>query len=409
MFFFRILEFRESKDVDIRRAAFLALWMSKCVFNSDPVQFMKPFTFPLAVVLSRGMSLPLGTLCLGTLCLEHSKDYIDVGKDVGDVKIANWVVQATGPNGELQFLGFEDGFPLLMKWMGLKVWNLPLITLLDDGAHFAWKPYSYVVAGFCFLNPFPNARPGFQEFGLDDHEKIPKFLPITSPSYILYPSDKPKKVKHKRASSENPKTSSPKAPAIVPSGSGAAPATKFSVPVVASTNALSPLKQCGRKTSADRSGDSEETQSEEYDFEDTTADFNKLMSLASISSRVSSPDVLYSLGPTDEDIEKDDEGFTIAVTIGETATGMPSQEHSEIPTEGQALLEEITAAEACIARDNETMLNELAVKIADLEKEIAAKTVELSLLVSQRDEMMQSSLTGGASSLGETFGDGLLD
>ena len=31
---------------------------------------MKPFTFPLAVVLSRGVSLPLGTLCLGTLYYE---------------------------------------------------------------------------------------------------------------------------------------------------------------------------------------------------------------------------------------------------------------------------------------------------------------------------------------------------
>ena len=27
---------------------------------------MKPFTFPLVVVVSRGVSLPLGTLCLGT-------------------------------------------------------------------------------------------------------------------------------------------------------------------------------------------------------------------------------------------------------------------------------------------------------------------------------------------------------
>ena len=47
--------------------------MSKCVFNSDPVQFMKPFTFPLAVVLSRGVSLPLGTLCLGTLYSELNR------------------------------------------------------------------------------------------------------------------------------------------------------------------------------------------------------------------------------------------------------------------------------------------------------------------------------------------------
>ncbi|KAK7853949.1 hypothetical protein CFP56_034147 [Quercus suber] len=52
--------------------------MSKCVFNSVPVQFMKPFTFPLAVVLSRGMSLPLGTLCLGTLCLGTLYSELDI-------------------------------------------------------------------------------------------------------------------------------------------------------------------------------------------------------------------------------------------------------------------------------------------------------------------------------------------
>ena len=191
-FSFWISEFREFEDVDTRRATFLALWLSKCVFNSDPVQFMKPFTFPLALVLSRDVSLPLGTFCLSTLyseldrlrsdelegspyhiiessvnvvllqtfIWEHLKYYINVGKDVGDVKMANWVVGAVGPNGELQFLGFEDGLPLLMKWMGLKVWNLPSITLLDDGAHFALKPYSYVAIGFCYLNPFPSARPG---------------------------------------------------------------------------------------------------------------------------------------------------------------------------------------------------------------------------------------------------------
>ena len=76
----------------------------------------------------------------------------------------------------------------------------------------------------------------------------------------------------------------------------------------------------------------------------------------------------------------------------------------------QFILDKIrTVAEACIARDNEAMLNELAVKLADLEKVIAAKKVELSLLVSQRDEMMQSSSARGASFSAETFGDGLLN
>ena len=219
-FSYWISKFRESKDTGVKRVAFLSLWMSKCVFNFDPIQFIKPFTFPLAVKLSKGASLPLGTFCLGTLyseldrlhsdeikgspyhiiessvnvvllqtfMWEHSKDYVDIGKDVGDVKMANWVVRAARPNGELQFLGFENGLPLLMKWMGLKFWNLPSITLLDDGAHFAWKPYSYVAARFCCPSLFPNARPGSQEFGLADHEKIPDFLLITSRSYIPYPS-----------------------------------------------------------------------------------------------------------------------------------------------------------------------------------------------------------------------------
>ena len=71
----------------------------------------------------------------------------------------------------------------------------------------------------------------------------------------------------------------------------------------------------------------------------------------------------------------------------------------------QFILDKIrAAAKACIAWDDE-----LTVKIADLEKEIAAKRVELSLLLSQKDEMMQSSSAEGASSSEGTFGDGLFD
>nr|POE96335.1 hypothetical protein CFP56_49735 [Quercus suber] len=449
------------------------------------------------------------------------------------------------------------------------VGNLPSITLLDDRAHFAWKPYSYVAAGFCCPNPFPNARPGSQDFGLAYHKKILNFLLITSPSYIPYPSgvefDLIQYSPHKRWSigparwrgswfqvgiirgyatsnmqlywrkvmstfvdyvnSEEvdkvvigPPLNEPSTNArLIPNtkaastwatkqsfgfaewrllfNSSAVIATKFNVPAAASASILSPLKQYRRKTSASRikvpnsseeSDESEETQSKENDFEDTAADFGKLLFLALVSSCVYSPNVLYSLGPTDEDIEIVDEGPNVTVTAGEIDAGMPSQEHtgkdpnatvtageaiaedeenekvaddfyplssntimfqwSEVPVEGQPLLEGNrkklesanlkkalewknalkdlllmkfgvqfildkiqSAIEACIARDNENKLNELAIKIANLEKEIAIKTVELSLLVSQRDKIMQSSSTRGASSSAKTFGNGLLD
>ena len=36
----------------IRRATFLAMWLSKCIFGCHPAQFIKPFTFHLAIRLS---------------------------------------------------------------------------------------------------------------------------------------------------------------------------------------------------------------------------------------------------------------------------------------------------------------------------------------------------------------------
>ena len=71
----------------------------------------------------------------------------------------------------------------------------------------------------------------------------------------------------------------------------------------------------------------------------------------------------------------------------------------------QFSLDKIRAtAKAYIARGDE-----FTVKIANLEREIAAKRAELSLLLSQRHEMMQSSSARGASSSAETFGYGLVD
>ena len=67
-----------------------------------------------------------------------------------------------------------------------------------------------------------------------------------------------------------------------------------------------------------------------------------------------------------------------------------------------------TTAASCIIHDGEMKLAELAVKIADSEKEIAAKSAELSLLTSQKNSVMLSLPTSGGSSSVETFG-GLLD
>ena len=65
-----ILAFKKSGNHAVMRAAFLVMWLGKCIFNCDPVQHIKPFTFSLAIKLSQGMSLLLGALFLACLYSE---------------------------------------------------------------------------------------------------------------------------------------------------------------------------------------------------------------------------------------------------------------------------------------------------------------------------------------------------
>ena len=69
-----------------------------------------------------------------------------------------------------------------------------------------------------------------------------------------------------------------------------------------------------------------EIQSEEDDSEGTIADFGKLLFLALVSSRVSSIEILCSIGPTDENIEMAGEGPTTTATTGEVAARESSKE-----------------------------------------------------------------------------------
>ena len=169
-----ILAFKKPSSHAIGRVAFLAMWLSKCVFNCDPVQFIKPFTFHLAIKLSQGMSLPLGALFLGYLyseldqlhynelagspyhivdsgvnmvmlqafAWEHSRSYLNVGKSESDICDPKRVILIGNFDGEDRFFGFEHGLPLLMKWMALKVWGLPVIGSLDTASDFIWRPYA---------------------------------------------------------------------------------------------------------------------------------------------------------------------------------------------------------------------------------------------------------------------------
>ena len=59
--------FNREEDPLIRRAAFVAYWLSKCVFGEHPVYSIKPLYFPFAIKIAVGTCFPLAPLLLGQL------------------------------------------------------------------------------------------------------------------------------------------------------------------------------------------------------------------------------------------------------------------------------------------------------------------------------------------------------
>ena len=58
-------KFFDEKDDDLRRAAVVAYWLSKCIFGEYPSYAIKPLYFCLAMKISAGTSFPLVTMFLG--------------------------------------------------------------------------------------------------------------------------------------------------------------------------------------------------------------------------------------------------------------------------------------------------------------------------------------------------------
>ena len=60
-----VLSLSCEKDKEVRRAGFLAFWLSKFLFNEFPGYGIKSTLFPLAISLARGAQYPLTPMFLG--------------------------------------------------------------------------------------------------------------------------------------------------------------------------------------------------------------------------------------------------------------------------------------------------------------------------------------------------------
>jgi hypothetical protein len=194
------LYFAKGTEPAVRRAAFVAYWLCKCVFGDAPYYSMKPLYFRLAVKISFGHRFPLAAMFLGylylqldSICLdeicggschfittcfntsalqtflwERSLNYQEVGNDNSQIreKFRNMSRHILSRYPDLR-----TNLPLVYRWVSLRGKDPDLVPSLDFEECIVWRPYSYRYAGFSC------------------HSVLYWFSDIASQSFELFPDD----------------------------------------------------------------------------------------------------------------------------------------------------------------------------------------------------------------------------
>uniref|UniRef100_A0A2N9H6Y4 Aminotransferase-like plant mobile domain-containing protein n=1 Tax=Fagus sylvatica TaxID=28930 RepID=A0A2N9H6Y4_FAGSY len=189
--------FNRKTEPLIRRAAFVAYWLSKCVFGEHPAYSIKPLYFPLAVKIAAGVCFPLAPLLLGqiytqldllyaeelagaschivttafnssivhTFFWEHALEYIKKGRKPyeGRNKFASM------PDGVVTNVGdFQGDVPTVYRWVDSKFYDHSLVPSLDSESKVCWRPYGVSHRGFMY----ESVMSGFSNIEAQDYSLI---------------------------------------------------------------------------------------------------------------------------------------------------------------------------------------------------------------------------------------------
>jgi hypothetical protein len=189
--------FNREEDASIRRATFVAYWLSKCVFGEHPAYSIKPLYFPLAVKIAAGACFPLAPLLLGqlytqldllhaeeligvschivatafnssivhTFLWEHALEYITKGRKPYEArnKFASMPEDVTAHVGD-----FQGDVPAVYRWVGSKFYDHSLILSLDSESKVCWRPYGVIHREFAY----DSVMSGFRNVEAQDYTLI---------------------------------------------------------------------------------------------------------------------------------------------------------------------------------------------------------------------------------------------
>uniref|UniRef100_A0A2N9GXU8 Aminotransferase-like plant mobile domain-containing protein n=1 Tax=Fagus sylvatica TaxID=28930 RepID=A0A2N9GXU8_FAGSY len=165
--------FNRETDPLIRKATFVAYWLSKCIFGEHPAYSIKPLYFPLAVKVVAGVCFPLAPLLLGQiytqLDLLHAEELAGASCHLGRKPYEARNKFASMPEGVVANVGdFQGDVPAVYRWVGSKFYDHSLIPSLDSESKVCWRPYGVTHRGFVY----ESVMSGFSHVEAQDYTLI---------------------------------------------------------------------------------------------------------------------------------------------------------------------------------------------------------------------------------------------
>ena len=207
------------KDKEVRRAGFLAFWLSKFLFSEFPRYGIKSALFLLAISLARGAQYPLAPMFLGHVYSQL--DQLHGDKAEGDscyaitsslhcaiLQVLMWdrssVTLARCRNLKFvkdKFQGSPDmvkslcgsstdSHLIIFRWLSLKGGSLNLVELFDQAGHLHWRsPWKFGPNFLCdaVLSPFLTSIGNTFDLRRGDEGNL-AYLACISPSWLPVPS-----------------------------------------------------------------------------------------------------------------------------------------------------------------------------------------------------------------------------
>ena len=215
------------KDKAVRRAGFLALWLSKFLFSEFLGYGVKSLFFPLAIKLAWGAQYPLAPMSLGhvysQLDLLHGDEVesdsycaitLSLYYAILQVFISNRSSVTFAKSRSLKFVkdkfqGSPDvikglcgsstnSHPIIFRWANLKDDSLNLVELFDQARHLSWRsPREFSPRFSCdsALASFLNFLGNSFDLCCGD-EGCLAYLACISPSWLPVPSSSGPKYTH---------------------------------------------------------------------------------------------------------------------------------------------------------------------------------------------------------------------